>query len=77
MVNFSHSIKETVKTDITNWLKRRDLFGVNIGLYYNFYPVHRTVLSGALSMLLRIYMVHFAASTYVKIWRGHTENIFS
>jgi hypothetical protein len=77
MVNLSHAKKETLRTDISNWFKRRDLFGVSIGLTYKFYPVHRTVLSGLLSMVLRIYMVHFAASTYIKIWRGHTENIFT
>jgi hypothetical protein len=77
MVNLSHSIKKTFRTDIADWLKRRDLFGVSIGLVYKDSQVHRTVLSGVISMLLRIYMVHFAASTYVKIWRGHTENVYS
>ena len=77
MANLSHANKFAFKGDIASWIKRRDFFGVSVGLTYNFYPVHRTVLSGILSMFLRIYMVHFAASTYIKIWRGQTENIFS
>ena len=77
MVKLSHEHLKTVKTDMKNWLKRRDIFGVPVGLTYNFYPVHRTVISGSLSILLRVYMVHFAASTYIKILKGHTENVHS
>ena len=62
---------------MANWLKRRDLFGVTIGLTYEGYGVHRTVISGLLSMLLRLYMIHFAASTYIKIYKGHTEDFRS
>jgi len=77
MANLSHANKYAFKGDIASWIKRRDYFGVSVGLTYKYYPVHRTVLSGLLSMLLRIYMIYFAASTCVKVWRGHTENIFS
>ena len=77
MKTLSHATKQTIKTDMTEWLKRRDLFGVPIGLTYKFYPVHRTLISASLSMLMRIYMVYFAASTFIKIYSGHTENIHS
>jgi hypothetical protein len=77
MVNFNFSNKKEFKADIANFMKRRDLFGVPIGLTYEYYQVHRTVLSGSLSLLLRMYMVYFAASTYIKIYSGSTENINS
>ena len=67
MVNLSHGLKKIIRTDIAEWVKRRDYFGVPIGLTRNFYGVHRTVVSGALSMFLRVYMIYFAASTYIKV----------
>ena len=77
MVNFTHDIKKTAKKDMVDWLKRRDLFGVQIGLAKDFYPVHRTMISGSISMLLYVYMIHFASSTYIKVFKGHTENVNS
>jgi hypothetical protein len=66
-----------LKAGIGSWLKRRDLFGVSIGLSYKSHPTHSTVISGLFSICLRIFMIYFSASTFIKPWRGQTENIFS
>ena len=46
-------------------LKKWDMFGVRVGMTYKGEMVHTTVLSALCSVSLIVYMIYFAATTFI------------
>jgi hypothetical protein len=61
-MNFDFDLlkQSPLRNSMSFFIKKRDLFGVKVGLTYQGYPVHRTVCSGVLSIVLLTYMLWFS-----------------
>ena len=57
------------------WFLKRDIFGIKVDLMYKGRSVYNTKIGAFLSFGMYIYMLYFAAGTFIKVWRGDTKAI--